>query len=563
MADAEAKVKAVVTAEDKTGPVFEQLGQNLGKVEGSSKNLTSALTKLGLIGVGLYTGSKILSFFSEGAKMAEDDARAKRLLVAQVENLGVAYGSVSEKIESYAKRMVTLGEADEQTNLGLTQLLRVTKNVDSALEMSTLAYNLAASGIHTYSENVDMLQRILLGKGIRALTEYGVEMDNNASIAEQLVAVQKLVTTTIEIQAETSAGQLKRMNINWQEFQTNLGEFSRWFKTEFATTINETMGTLMNQGSEGWGTALAKRFAVGWTAISKGFGSWWYDILHGASFKEAGQNVQNMLQSAADGVDELNKTSEEASSPGSGVDELTKTLGNLGDAGSTVAEDMQKEFIKLSKTIVSSINDQVDAIDELKKSLKELEEQTSEDLAKSDEKYKQDVINRAKRAEDRIKEIDKQIADEQASESQGFRGRITDLQAEKDKEQSIINRASGEVSNLKGEIEKDDLTQLEEAHTKEINEIKNQADKKKAEMEKEKTDRETFLEKEKTTVETPGFYEKATKEGLSFLGGIGAGAVANSFVFNFNGDVNDKEALEKSIIDALNRMATLHNVSGK
>ena len=115
----------------------------------------------------------------------------------------------------------------------------------------------------------------------------------------------------------------------------------------------------------------------------------------------------------------------------------------------------------------------------------------------------------------------------------------------------------------KKEVAKDEFTILKEKHDKELAEIKSQATAKKDELTKEEQARIDFLEKNKASIGTAGFFSSGVKQQDTFLGGLGLSSAQQQFIFNFNGDVSDIETLKKTIIDMLNREATLRGVSGK
>jgi uncharacterized protein YukE len=561
MADASKEAKLILSAQDKTGDAFKSVGKNIQTLNTSAGSLASGLGKLGIAAVALYAGKKIVDFFIEGGKEAAEDANATRILRAQVDNLGLSYDKVGGTIDDYIQKMFNLGQADTDTTKGLTQLLRVTKDVDGAMTLSTLASDLAASGIKTYEENIDMLQRILLGKGARSLTEYGIQMSDNTTIAQQLAAVQGLVSRTAEQMANDTDGQIKKMGTSWGEFKENLGKFTLYLTDQFARAFNKVFGDTAKTGNT-WAFQLAlgierikfsaenlwlKLKSVFSDEAAQKFNDKWVEV--GTEFEK---NWKNMIAETGDG------------STKSDLEKGLLSIGNQFDATSDdakkAADKIKDSFKDLSKSIVSAFQDQAKAISDLKNEMSDLNDELAKDLADSDEKYQNDVKKMAKAAQEKIDDIDKQIKEERATMNAGWRTRIEELQAQKLKEQAIIDKAGGVVKNIQAENAKDEFTILQESHTKEIEEIKAQAENKRLELQKEMLERQKFLLEGQVRVAQPGFYESATGEAGTFLGGIGAGAVQNSFNFNFNEVVAGDDGIKQIItqtINELNRQATL------
>jgi hypothetical protein len=248
---------------------------------------------------------------------------------------------------------------------------------------------------------------------------------------------------------------------------------------------------------------------------------------------------------------------------GSGTNIVTG-LGDLSDALEKEASRIESSFTDIAKTAVASFRDQQKAIDDLKNSITELDKQLQDDLDKADANYKKDVTNLAKVAQERADAIDKQIASEKASMSAGWRTRITELQAEKEKELDIVARAGADVSDLQEQMAKDDLTVLQEKHLAEVNDLKDTTAEKKKTTEDEINQRLQFIITAYQKMSTPGFFTDATSNSENFLRSIGSGSVQN--VFNFNEMVAGDEGLKKlvtTVIDQLNRTATAKGFGGQ
>ena len=514
MADVESKAKISLEAQDNTGQAFGQLGNKIKELEKRAKTLSFGLKDLATGIIGAFTITAALNFMNQAGEAALEDAAATRELTSQVESLGIAYESVSPRIESFIDSMRDLGREDTETTKAIREMLVRTGDINDAMALTKLASDLAASGVGTYTGNMDLLGKVLIGKGVRALTEYGIAISKDATITEQLTAIQKRATISTEEWANTTEGELARMDANWKKFQESGGKITTWIKGSFAESFLN-VGRMIG---DFFGKKTTEEVKTGLEEIEK-----------------AGNNAQNKIE-------------------------------ELGDEAEKYAEKIGNAFKDISKSVVSAVEDQEKAIYDLRAEMKKLDESLDASLKKSNDKYRKDVIGLARNAQERIAEIDKEIEDENTKQSQGFRTRIEELEKEKAKEQAIIAKAGGQVSDINSEIAKDEFDTLAEKHEKELKEMKDQAEKKRLELQAEELERKKFLLETQVKVGQPGFFEKATKEGMSFLGEIGAGATQQFLTFNFNEVVAGDEGIEKikkMIIDALDRTATLNTAAGK
>lgn len=517
MADAEKNIKVKMGAEDNTGTAFKSVGKNIQILQGSTASLSAGLTKLGMVGAALFAGRELLSFFGESIRLALEDETATFRLTAALKKLGIQ--AVAPELDSFINKMVKLGQGESETTAGLTRFIQSTGSAKQAIYLSTLATELAASGMGTYSGNVEALNSLLLGRTRAALATFGIETEKNIEIVDALDKIESKLTVTTSTMLDTMGGKLKSASTQWDEFKSHVGagllNIGNWFAGPFNTVIND-IERWMGKTKEQTQTTEEQEKAV----LAEGKA----EVIAGAQ-REAALKAQ---EEAAD------KTAD--------------------------------AFRTLSKNIVSSFKDQQKAIAELKSTLADLDEQLNEDIAKSDENYQKDVANLARAAKERVDEIDRQIADEKSSMSQGWRGRIADLEAERAKENDILAKAASKGIDIQTETKKDEFDLLAESHANELKEMQDAAEKKKLETNKEILERQKFLLESGVAIAKPGFFEKATAEETSFLGAIGAGTTQQSFVFNFNGAVAGDEGIKKIIqqmIDELNRQATLRGIGGK
>lgn len=270
---------------------------------------------------------------------------------------------------------------------------------------------------------------------------------------------------------------------------------------------------------------------------------------------EAESELNKWAESQVPAAKKVDKVTEAIRKAKEGVEEMTEAM-------KKAAEKMKSAFESFAKTVVSKFSDQIDKIRDLRKEMAALTEETEESLNRSKEQYRQDLVEKARSSKEKIDQIDKEISDTAKAMNKGWRGRISELEEEKRKEKEIIERVRLEVGNVNAEISKDELTNLQEKHKKELEEIQAQGKKKVLEKEKEALELEVAKTAAAVEVLKPGGIERLVE----------AEARAKPWeippsqtIFNiiFNGDVNDKDTFLKMIIDALNRTATLKGVAGQ
>lgn len=568
MATVESEARIKITAENQTKSQLEEVGKDMEKVGKKATGLSTSLTKIGAAAAATFAVGKVFNFLKEAAQMANEDAAANRQLYGTIQNLGLNFDDLKPKIDDYVDSMSQLGQSGGETTEGLTKLIRTTGDLDKATKLSTLASDLASSGVASYSENVDLLAKIMQGNGAKALKEYGVKVSENSTITEQLSAAQGLVTQSTEAFAKTSEGSARVIGESYNNLKTGLGQFASWFVGQIAETFG---GVFSWVGSKAG--SIAKTVASFFSQI--GFTVKYLGEVFAGVFTS--KDVPNFF----DAMDKHTKDFEASWAKVLGADKETgnlkkntqEDLKKLSFGLSTTAQNSSKaadkvkdSFRDISRAVIDAMNDQKKAIDALKKSQQELSDQLDDAILKSNEKYNQDVSNLARNAKERIDQINKQIEDERNEMSEGFRARIAELEKQKQKEQSIIERSSGIVSSLQTEIAKDDLARLMESHENELKEMRQQAAEKKKEYDDELAARNEYLRKLSSSIFDPNFYKNSTRDAQTFLGSIGQGTVSQQLVFNFNGTVAGDEGVKKIIEDTvtqLNRTATLNKVGGK
>jgi hypothetical protein len=588
MADFESNLKIKVGAEDKTGGVFKSVGDKMKGLEQGTGSLTSSLAKLGLAGVALYAGFKVFEFFKESIQASTDAAATLAIAANNIRNAGLAVDEVMPKYEKFGKAAVQLGFDDEQAVLSLSRFAQSTKDVGKQQDLTRLAMDMArASGTSLESATGTLMS--VLGGNVRVLKEYGINLKASAGSAEALDALQVRLTGSAATFAKTNAGQMQVMTQTWANFKEQVGDTFGPALNVALTNFNNFLN-ISNENSNEWAKSLSAKIAIAvnpdtWMLTGKTVGTGIQNLSTkfnnfiigglnklGLGLTPVEDTTKQSIKEITDLANKIRDTTDAALNLNKGFKPLTDPnpnfagLGKGADEASKAADKLAQSFQDFSKSVVSSFDEQSKAIDSLRANLADLDAGLSDSINKSNQKYTLDVENLARKAKDKMDTIDKQIADEKRTMGQGWRDKVADLEKQKATEKAILDRAGGVVSDLQSELQKNEFDILQDAHNREIDDIRNQNEAKKKLMQEEIDARQAYLDKIQTMVVSPDFYKTITSEGTSFLGAIGASPGAQSLIFNFNGGVAGDDGIKKIISDTiaqLNRQATLHGVAGK
>ena len=230
------EIKIVINADDKASGVLSKLSGNVG-------NLGSALGSLAKIaGVGLVAGfgamaaagvSSVKAFIEAEKEMQVattslnntlEEMSVDSLNKLQKEvGLGVdIFKAMEDKMADVGKAAVKLGFDDEEASVAFAKLFSVTNDVTKAQEELKLAMDLSAFSGRSLEESAKAITLVHAG-GARVLKEFGIVLDENATAADALAALQSKVTGSAEDMANTMSGKLAILSVSWENLKENVG----------------------------------------------------------------------------------------------------------------------------------------------------------------------------------------------------------------------------------------------------------------------------------------------------------------------------------------------------
>lgn len=490
---------------------IESLGKTVEKMSAQqSTSIFKGVAAWDLLKKGIQ---KTFGYLKGAVQEGLEDISKLNQTKAILESQGKAWSQVGQQVTDFGNRMLKMGIDDETAELQVARFSqRLSGDLRKSFEMATLAADLAASGFGTFQETSEDLERVLSGKGSRSLIKYGVALKANATISEQLAAVQKRVTITAEEAANTTSGSLRRIGQAQEEVKSAFGKgiilaFSELVKK----TGDASAGFMSNEQDMKTLSKVAFQLAnaviaVGAAAAAAVEGlsaiptSW---NLLGDESKKAGIKMRRALAEAGGdwaGVEAADRQLESLSKK---QQDRTKSLGDLGNtiadtyslmnsalskasgegfeqlneqladndkklaSASLKAKELTQAQIdaaeaadkqgKAMDTLKSSVLDARDKIVDLARSIKnELTNSFNgfkKSLADTIKTSTEDLTGIVVQAESDIKDLQEQLADEQKkSFDKQSQERIESLQAEISQKQAILTASGNFQTRLQEEI---------------------------------------------------------------------------------------------------------------
>jgi|GEM_PF-6732931 len=495
---------------------------------------------------------KTFDVLKSGVDEARQDMVKLNETRAILESQGKAWKDVGEQVTAFGRKMLQFGIDDETAELQVARFSqRLGGDLKKSFETAKLAADLAASGFGTFAETSDDLERILSGKGARALVKYGVALKSNATITEQLDAITKRVTISAEDLANTTEGQFQKMSLVQQELKSAMGKGVIAAFSDLTQKVGNASGEMLdNQKLMDEASALAYRLAnaimaVGAMAVvaakeiqlipslllrsknaiqlhaaevAKSMAETTGDSKRvaemDARIKELSKNsdkyvleqgqiandIADTLKSAkdsfskaitGDGINDALKRMEDADAKVAktklGVKELTQAQVDAAEAAQKHAKDLED----MQKSVI----DAKDKITELAASIKDKLTTAFSDFKNSiGDIVKESQTNLAQlvvKSETDLKDLRTQLAEEQAKEAdKQSADRIKSLQDEINQKQAILTASAGYETRLRAQIA-DRQKAIDELATKQAQETDPV---KKATLETEIEARKTALE---------------------------------------------------------------------
>ncbi len=432
MASSDENLNLTIRAKDEATSTLKKVKESVDgvtsatdKTKKSNEDLTASVFK-GVAAWDIFKRGvqEAKQFMSESVDEYLDAQKKLDLTRATVESMGQSFEAARPQLEAFGDRMAHLGHDGETASLAAAQLAKLAGgDLAKGMQLAKLAADLTASGYNDFAGNVDNLTKVLAGKGQRALIDYRVNMDENATTAEQLNAIQGKVTQTTEDYANTIPGKLLIVKQGYSDLKEEIG---RGFVTAItsAMTANDAFGASMGGMTSVTReagpvifslTSLAMALGESFVLVGKVIA---FDITALTNFKKALKGdeqakatiaasaeqvsatfnaLKDSIHNAVNPVEEYHKAMDASdaamaktkksqeeqikslfkvananTSAGTSADSLTAKYKNLDDAFIKVSQTATDELASLKKAHDDNVTSARENIENLKKSLRDL-----------------------------------------------------------------------------------------------------------------------------------------------------------------------------------------------
>lgn len=236
----------------------DQMSKELGKVGGNVSKANNKFEALGkTLGVGLKiaSGVAIASIGAIGATMAlsikkaSESQKEMQMVMNTLKNTseetGISFDELSTKTKELSQQMLQLGYDDEDTAKSFARLTQVTK--DTALGQDYLNATMDLARARNLDLETATTQMILAMQGSgRVLKQFGIDVEDGATKAEILSAVQAKVAGQAESYANTFVGSQERMKVAIDNLWERIGMFLLPAVTELATKFSDLVVAFQN-----------------------------------------------------------------------------------------------------------------------------------------------------------------------------------------------------------------------------------------------------------------------------------------------------------------------------
>jgi len=476
---------------DGTKKQLDDFGNAQGKAKGSTESMATSVFKGQLAFEAFKKGLELAVDFTKESVEAYIEADKKMNLVkATLESTGLSYAKVGGQVEEFASKMARLGVDDEDVALSMAKLTKIAGgDLSKGMQLAKMASDLTASGFGTLESNTDNLAKVMTGKGQRALMEYKIQLDANATTAEQLNAIQQKVTMTTEQYAETTSGKIATVKVAFDNLKESVGE---GFVSAIAGAIDD--GTQFNDvvdaidGSAKVLKVTVYEVAEGFIFLGKSvkatydsmsvtanalvdvFSDWSFEGTSKAikkvqtdsdgltsTFNKMSSPLESMAKSAETASKVFEKTHKSGVDMGSGIANANKgaetalvkhadVVKKLGDVYNKLKSDTTTDLANMTSEFLQKMSDMSVSIDKVKKSINDLSRAYNQQ-ATSDT---QSVADKIVESENKIADLKSQVlAETDVKRKADLQKQLEDEQKNYDSSKEFAKNNAGAITEAK------------------------------------------------------------------------------------------------------------------
>jgi hypothetical protein len=323
-----------VKAKNETEATFNKVKSDMTGMKTAHDNMAASVFKGVAAWDLLKKGVRMaIDFLGESVKASMDAEAEMAIVKTNVENAGFAYSEVGGKIEEYSKKMIKMGFNDEATALSVSRLMAVTKDYDKAILLNNLAMDLARNKKIDLETATQALIKATQGDA-RLLKQYGIEVSDTASAADNLNEVYKKVKGSSDAYTDTAAGKMETVKEEWINIKEEIGNKVQPVVNGLMDAFNDNLPAI-TKAVEGLATAL------GWVAESAIKATGYVVEL----FEKRPNQLLDATTKTADAAKKTADTISSINSSISGPDELAKFMPSaIMASGLAIIKKSNEEF---------------------------------------------------------------------------------------------------------------------------------------------------------------------------------------------------------------------------
>lgn len=168
--------------------------------------------------------SELATALGEAAQAAAEDEANTMHLEQAVANAGQSYADLQPLLEERIKLGQQLAFTDSQTRDALSEFIVLTKDAGKALDLESLAMDVARAKHMDLDQAVRLIERTYNGS-TDAGERYGFVIRDNSSATQALAQIQQQAAGQAETYAASSAGGIDRIKDSLAEWKEGIGSF--------------------------------------------------------------------------------------------------------------------------------------------------------------------------------------------------------------------------------------------------------------------------------------------------------------------------------------------------
>lgn len=188
------------------------------------------------------------AFFADSIKGAIEEEEGIGRLTASLEANVSAWDGNRDAIERTIKAREELGFSDDDLRSSLTGLVGATQDVNEALDIQSVALDLARFKHISLAEASDALTKVEAGS-FRILKSLGIELQEGATQTEALAAVQKLAAGQAQEFAESTAGAGAAAAVAFHDAQEEIGTALLPLLKETAAVVKDDLAPALHDAA--------------------------------------------------------------------------------------------------------------------------------------------------------------------------------------------------------------------------------------------------------------------------------------------------------------------------